>query len=92
MADFFWFSDTQWARIEQLLPTDARGKPRVDDRRVLSGCPSVSGSVLPQRLHDDRRTWHTSPIRTSAVVPAERWWRMDPVPVNPSKRVVAVQA
>src|ERR1700674_1292431 len=37
MADFFWFSDTQWARIEPLLPTTTRGKMRVDDRRVLSG-------------------------------------------------------
>ena len=37
MADFFWFSDTQWSRIEPLLPTDSRGKERVDDRRVLSG-------------------------------------------------------
>ena len=37
MADFFWFSDEQWARIEPLLPQDTRGMPRVDDRRVLSG-------------------------------------------------------
>ena len=37
MAEFFWFSDAQWARIEPLLPTDTRGKVRVDDRRVLSG-------------------------------------------------------
>lgn len=37
MADFFWFSDEHWARIEPLLPTDTRGMPRVDDRRVLSG-------------------------------------------------------
>ena len=37
MADFFWFSDAQWSRIEPLLPTDVRGKPRADDRRVLSG-------------------------------------------------------
>ena len=37
MSDFFWFSDAQWARIEPLLPTDVRGKQRVDDRRVLSG-------------------------------------------------------
>ena len=37
MSDFFWFSDAQWERIEPLLPTDVRGKPRVDDRRVLSG-------------------------------------------------------
>jgi transposase len=37
MADLFWFSDAQWERIAPLLPTDVRGKPRVDDRRVLSG-------------------------------------------------------
>jgi len=37
MADFFWFSDDQWARIEPLLPNDTRGMPGVDDQRVLSG-------------------------------------------------------
>lgn len=36
MADYFWFSDAQWARIEPLLPTGTRGMKRVDDRRVLS--------------------------------------------------------
>ena len=33
----FWLSDEQWARIEPHLPTDVRGKKRVDDRRVISG-------------------------------------------------------
>lgn len=37
MADFFWFSEEQWARIAPLLPTNTRGVRRVDDRRVLSG-------------------------------------------------------
>jgi len=37
MSDFFWFSDAQWARIEPLLPTDVRGKKRVDDRRGPDG-------------------------------------------------------
>jgi transposase len=37
MSDFFWFSDAQWSRLEPLLPTDVRGRKRVDDRRVLSG-------------------------------------------------------
>ena len=36
MADFFWFSDEQWARVEPLLPRNTRGRRRVDDRRVLS--------------------------------------------------------
>jgi transposase len=43
MADFFWFSDSQWARIEPHLPMDVRGKKRVDDRRVLSGIADVYG-------------------------------------------------
>lgn len=37
MSDHFWLSDEQFSRLEPLLPTDTRGKPRVDDRRVISG-------------------------------------------------------
>lgn len=36
MAELFWLNDTQWAAIEPLLPY-LGGKPRVDDRRVISG-------------------------------------------------------
>lgn len=36
-ADLFWLSERQFARIAPHLPTDTRGKPRVDDRRVISG-------------------------------------------------------
>ena len=36
MARQFWLSDAQWAVIEPLLP-HLGGKPRVDDRRVISG-------------------------------------------------------
>jgi transposase len=35
--NLFWLSDAQWARIAPFLPTDVRGKDRVDDRRVISG-------------------------------------------------------
>lgn len=35
--DFFWLSDAQVSRLEPFLPRDTRGKPRVDDRRVISG-------------------------------------------------------
>src|ERR1700685_113759 len=35
--NLFWLNDDQWSRIEPHLPTDVRGKPRVDDRRVISG-------------------------------------------------------
>src|ERR1700754_4163618 len=36
MADLFWLNDTQWAAIGPLLPLWG-GKPRVDDRLVISG-------------------------------------------------------
>jgi transposase len=35
--DHFWLSDRQFAKLKPHLPTDTRGKPRVDDRRVISG-------------------------------------------------------
>ncbi len=38
MSDnYFWLNDGEFARLEPLLPTDTRGVPRVDDRRVISG-------------------------------------------------------
>ncbi len=39
--DYFWLSEAQFARLEPHLPTDTRGKPRVDDRRVISGIVHV---------------------------------------------------
>lgn len=35
--DHFWLTDAQFAKLRPHLPTDTRGKPRVDDRRVISG-------------------------------------------------------
>ncbi len=35
--NLFWLSDEQWRQIEPHLPSDVRGKERVDDRRVISG-------------------------------------------------------
>src|ERR1700755_2711753 len=36
MAELFWLNEVQWAAIEPLLP-HLGGKPRVDDRRIISG-------------------------------------------------------
>ena len=36
-AHLFWLTDEQFGRLEPHLPTDTRGKARVDDRRVISG-------------------------------------------------------
>ena len=41
MSNLFWFSEVQFAKIQPLLPSDVRGVPRVDDRRVLSGIVHV---------------------------------------------------
>ncbi len=35
--DYFWLNEEQFSRFEPLLPTDTRGVPRADDRRVNSG-------------------------------------------------------
>jgi transposase len=44
--DQFWLTDAQFSKIEPYLPTDTRGKARVNDRRVISGIVHVlkSGS------------------------------------------------
>ena len=39
--DHFWLNDHQFTRLAPHLPTDTRGKPRVDDRRVISGIVHV---------------------------------------------------
>jgi transposase len=56
MADFSWFSDEQWFRIEPLLPCDTRGMPRVDDRRVLS-VNLLRFIVCPSFRPDSNRSW-----------------------------------
>ena len=42
--DSFWLSEEQFARLRPLLPSDTRGVPRVDDRRVISGIIHVMQS------------------------------------------------
>ena len=65
MADFFWFSDEQWSRIEPLLPCDTRGIPRVDDRRVLSGIVHALNSGgrwgdCPEHVYGPKKTLYTA--------------------------------
>jgi transposase len=42
----FWVSDTEWGRIEPLLPKGRRGARRVDDRRIISGIDSRFRTIL----------------------------------------------
>jgi transposase len=45
----FDLNDKEWAIVEPLLPTDVRGKARVDDRRVLNGIFYVLRTHCPWR-------------------------------------------
>lgn len=69
MSDRFWLTDVQWAVIEPLLPR-LGGKPRVDDRRVISG--------ILHRYREGLR-WRTIPAeygpRTTLFNRFDRWSR-----------------
>ena len=45
MSDLFWLTDAQMARLAPFFPR-SHGKPRVDDRRVLSGIIFINRNGL----------------------------------------------
>ena len=45
MSNLFWLTDAQMARLEPYFPK-SHGKPRVDDRRVLSGIIFINRNGL----------------------------------------------
>lgn len=61
MNDLFLLSDRQMARIEQYFPL-ARGIPRVDDQRVISGIVYVikRGLQWKDARNDTARTRHST--------------------------------
>src|ERR687894_2791662 len=68
--DCFWLTDDQFARIKPHLPTDTRGKPRVDDRRVISGIVHVLKSggrwVDAPSVYGPRKTLYNRYVRWAA--------------------------
>lgn len=48
MSDLYWLSDAQMAKLEPFFPK-SHGKPRVDDRRVLSGIIFINRNGLRWR-------------------------------------------
>ncbi len=66
MSDLYWLTDEQMALLQPYLPKN-HGKPRVDDRRIMSGIIFVSRDGL---------RWRDAP---SAYVPhktlCNRWKR-----------------
>ncbi len=70
MDDTFWLSEEQFARLVPHLPTDTRGKPRVDDRRVISGIIHVLKSggrwVDAPSVYGPRKTLYNRFVRWAA--------------------------
>ena len=73
MTHLFWLSDEAWAALEPHLPRGKPGKPRVDDRRVISGilhvlktgcrwrdCPSEYGP--PTTIYNRYNRWSSRGI------------------------------
>ena len=48
MSDLFWLTDAQMARLEPFV-RKSHGKPRVDDRRMLSGIIFINRNGLRWR-------------------------------------------
>ncbi|GBR48059.1 hypothetical protein GRO01_10070 [Gluconobacter roseus NBRC 3990] len=48
MSDLFWLTDEQMERLQPFFPK-SHGKPRVDDRRVLSGIIFVNRNGMRWR-------------------------------------------
>ena len=69
--DQFWLTDEQFARIAPHLPNDTRGKPRVDDLRVISGIVHVLKSGgrwtdAPREVYGPKKTLYNRFVRWAA--------------------------
>ena len=68
--DCFWLNERQFERLEPHLPTDTRGKPRVDDRRVISGIVHVLRSgcrwIDAPAVYGPRKTLYNRFVRWAA--------------------------
>ena len=67
MSNLFWLTEAQMARLEPFFPK-SQGKPRADDRRVLSGMIFINRNGLrwrdapreygpPKTLYNRRKRW-----------------------------------
>ncbi len=70
MSDVFWLNERQFSRLAPLLPTDTRGKPRVDDLRVISGIVHVLKSggrwIDAPAVYGPRKTLYNRFVRWAA--------------------------
>jgi transposase len=68
--DYFWLDDARFGRLAPHLPTDTRGMPRGDDRRVISGIIHVLKSgcrwVDAPAVYGPRKTLYNRFVRWAA--------------------------
>ncbi|TXN14721.1 transposase [Methylobacterium sp. WL122] len=76
-------TDAEWAVVEPLLPTDVRGKDRVDDRRVLNGIfwATTHGRAL-SRHPGTLRAVHTCGNHFRCWSSGIGFWRQFPKPMR----------
>ena len=65
MSNLFWLTDAQMARQERFFPK-SQGKPRVDDRRVLSGTIFTNRNGL---------RWRDAPKETGPPKTLDNSWK-----------------
>ena len=70
MTHGFWLSDNSWVAIEPQLPRGKPGKPRVDDRRVISGILHVLKTGCRWRDCPSKYGPHTTIYNLQQVVEA----------------------
>ena len=67
MSNLYWLTEVQMARLRPCFPK-SRGRPRVDDRRILSGiifinrnglrwCDAPAASGPPKTLYNRWKRW-----------------------------------
>ena len=69
--DRFWLTDEQFEKIAPHLPTDTRGKERVDDRRVISGIVQALKSGgrwadVPTEVYGPKKSLYNRFVRWAA--------------------------
>ena len=73
MSNLYWLTDAQMERLKPFLPK-SHGKPRVDDRRVLSGIIFINRNGLrwcdaPKEYGPAKTLYNVSGASSSGLIP-----------------------
>lgn len=95
MSNLFWLSDAQMARLEPFFPK-SHGRPRVDDRRVLSGIIFIIRNGLrwrdAPREYGPHKTLYNRFVRWSRKGVFEKIFEELARPLRPEADVLMIDA